>query len=65
MLTELQPHQQSVAIVPQLGGAAREYARAITPDELIDGGQMQGVMIDLASYIRTGLQLCCTPFVET
>ena len=38
MLTGLAPHQQCAAIVMRLGGAAREMARMITPQEMVQGG---------------------------
>ena len=38
-------------------GAAREHTRDMTPDELMNGGVLQGVQLDPASYIITGLQL--------
>ena len=38
MLTDLQPHQQVAAIILRLGGSAREMARQITPQEMMNGG---------------------------
>ena len=38
MLTDLQPHQQCAAIVMRLGGAAKEVARMMTPQEMMNGG---------------------------
>ena len=38
MLTDLAPHQQAAAIIMRLGGAAREMARTITPQEIINAG---------------------------
>ena len=35
MLTDLQPHQQCAAIITRLGGAAREMARMISPQECV------------------------------
>ena len=37
MLTDLQPHQQCASIVMRLGGAAREMARMISPQEMMHG----------------------------
>ena len=54
----LTTHQQPVAIGSRRCGAARAYTRAITPDALMNGGVLQGVQLDLVSYIITGLQLC-------
>ena len=38
VLTDLQPHQQCAAIVARLGGAARDMARMLTPQEIMHGG---------------------------
>jgi hypothetical protein len=46
LLTDLQPAQQAAAIVMRLGGAAREFVRSITPDEILNGGQINGVQVD-------------------
>ena len=46
MLTDLQPHQQCAAIIMHLGGAAREMARMVTPQEMVNGGVMNGVAVD-------------------
>ena len=56
MLTDLQPAQQAAAIVMRLGGAARELVRSITPDEILNGGQINGVQVDPITYIVAGLQ---------
>jgi hypothetical protein len=37
MLTDLQPHQQCAAIIMRFGGSAREMARMITPQEMMNG----------------------------
>ena len=51
MLTDLQPHQQRAAIIMGLGGAAREMARMITPQEMVNGGLRNGVHVDPVTYI--------------
>ena len=51
MLTDLQPYQQAAAIVMRLGGAAREYCRMITPQELMQGGQIAGQAVDPVTYV--------------
>ena len=56
MLTDLQPAQQAAAIVMRLGGAARELVRSTTPDEILNGGQINGVQVDPITYIVAGLQ---------
>ena len=55
MLTDMQPHQQAAAIVLRLGGAAREVARQITPQELMQGGIRNGVQLDPVTYIMAAL----------
>jgi hypothetical protein len=56
MLTDLQPAQQAAAIVMRLGGSARELVRSITPDEIMHGGQINGVQVDPVTYVVYGLQ---------
>ena len=56
ILADLEPHQQVAAIVMRLGGAAREMARGITPQELAAGGAINGVQYDPVAYIVFGLQ---------
>ena len=51
MLTDLQPHQQCAAIIMRLGGAAREMARMITPQEMVLGGVRNGVALDPVTYL--------------
>ena len=55
MLTDLLPHQQAAAIVMRLGGAAREMARMITPQELTVGGIRNGVQMDPVTYLLAGI----------
>ena len=55
MLTDLAPHQQVAAIILRLEGAARELARTLTPQEITQGGMINGVMVDPVSYIVYGL----------
>ena len=38
MLTDLAPHQQAAAIIMRLGGQACEFARCMSPQEIIGGG---------------------------
>ena len=56
MLTELRPAQQAAAIVMRLGGAARELVRSITPDEIMNGGVVNGIPVVPVTYIVDGLQ---------
>jgi len=55
MLTDLQPHQQCAAIIMRLGGAAREMARQITPQEMMQGGVQNGVLVDPVTYLLGAL----------
>ena len=57
MLTDLHEYRQAAAIVMRLGGAAREFVRAIMPNELIAGGSINGVHLAPVSYIIAGLQI--------
>ena len=50
MLTDLAPHQQAAAIIMRLGGAAKELARTMTPQEIFQGGVVNGVQLDPVSY---------------
>ena len=56
MLTDLQPHQQCAAIIMRLGGAARDMARMVTPQELMNGGVRSGVALDPVTYQLAALQ---------
>ena len=49
-LTDLQPHQQCAAIVMRLGGAARELARMLFSQEMMQGGLQNGVQVDPVTY---------------
>jgi len=53
---DLQPHQQCVAIIQYLGGAAREVGRNLSPPEMFNGGVINGVQLDPVSYLITMLQ---------
>ncbi len=54
-LTDLQPHQQCAAIIMRLGGAAREMARMMTPQEMAFGGVRNGVAVDPVTYLLAAL----------
>ncbi len=64
MLTDLQPHQQCAAIIMKLGGSAREMARMISPQEMMQGGIQAGVMVDPVTYLLTALHLRYSPLEE-
>ena len=55
MLTDLQPHQQCAAIIMRLGGGAREMARMITPNEMLNGGILNGQQVDAVTYLLGAL----------
>ena len=55
MLTDLQPHQQCAAIVMRLGGAAREMARMISPQEMMHGGQVNGQNVGPVPFLLGAL----------
>ena len=55
MLTDLQPHQQCAAIIMRLGGSAREMAIMITPQEMMQGGILNGVAVDAVTYLLGSL----------
>ena len=55
MLTDLQFHQQCAAIVMRRGGSARELARMISPQEMMNGGMQNGAMLDTVSFLLSAL----------
>ena len=55
MLTDIHPHQQCSAIILRLGGSAREFARTITPNEMINGGTRNGQLLDPVTYLLGAL----------
>jgi hypothetical protein len=56
MVAELRPEQQVAAIIMRLEGSAREMSRMITPQEMANGGVVNGQMIDPVSYLLHALQ---------
>ena len=56
MLTDLQPHQQCAALIMRLQGPAADFVRQITPQEIIAGGQRNGVQMDPVTYVLGALQ---------
>ena len=57
--TDLTPPQQTAAIISQLGGAARELARTLTPAEVYQGGVVHGLHVDPVSFLLHGLSARC------
>jgi hypothetical protein len=55
IITPLAPHQQASAIVSRLGGTARDMGRTLTPDEMFNGGIVNGERLDPVTYIVAGL----------
>ena len=55
MMTDLAPHQQATAIISRLGGTARDMGRTLSPDELFNGGNVNGEHLDPVTYIISGL----------
>ena len=53
--SDLQPHQQCALIISQLGGAARDVARTMTPNEVYAGGIVNGQEVDPITYLLHGL----------
>ena len=53
--TDLEPHRQAAAIIAQLGGAARELARTLSPQEIFNGGIVNGQHLDPVSFLIHGL----------
>ena len=62
--TDMQPAQQCAAIIQRLGGAARDLARAMQPNEMMNGGQVNGVRVDPVTLLFNGLQERFAPLQE-
>ena len=59
--SDLEPHRQAAAIISQLGGAARELARTSTPQEIFNGGVINGQHLDPVSFLIHGLSTRFSP----
>ena len=59
--SDMEPHRQAAAIISQLGGAARELARTMTPQEIFHGGVVNGNQLDPVSYLIHGLSQRFSP----
>ncbi len=55
LLTDLGPEQQCAAIIMRLGGAAREMARMMTPQEMTLGGVRNDIAVDPVTLLLSGL----------
>lgn len=62
--TDLNGPQQCAAIISQLGGAARELARTLTPAEVYNGGDIDGQHLDPVSFLLHGLSTRFAPLDE-
>lgn len=59
--SDLEPHRQAALIISQLGGAARELARTLTPQEIFQGGMINGQQLDPVSFLIHGLSTRFSP----
>ena len=50
-------HSQAAAIVEQLGGTARLLGRQISTNEIMNGGESNGIQVDPVSYIVLTLHM--------
>ena len=62
--TDMSPPQQTAAIITQLGGAARDLARTLTPAEVYSGGVINGTHLDPVSFLLHGLSARFAPLDE-
>ena len=64
IVTDLTAPQQTAAIISQLGGPARKLARTLTPDEVYNGGVVNGQRLDPVSFLLHGLSARFAPLDE-
>ena len=62
--TEMDPAQQTAAIILQLGGAARELARGMSYDQMTQGGLVAGQQTDAVTYLLANLAQNFAPLGE-
>ena len=62
--TDMSAPQQTAAIISQLGGAARDLARTLTPAEVYNGGTINGQHLDPVSFLLRGLSARFAPLDE-
>ena len=62
--TDLDPSQQTAAIILQLGGAARELARNLTYQQITQGGVVGGQAVDSVTYLLANLAQNFAPLGE-
>ena len=51
LYTELQPHQQAIAILHNLDGAAYDLISTLSPADLYAGAAVNGTQLDPVSHI--------------
>ena len=62
MMTDLAPYQQVAAVILRLSGAAKDLARTLTPNEIMNGGiSPTGGQLDPLSYLVVGLHARFAP----
>ena len=62
VMTDLAPYQQVAAVILRLSGAAKDLARTLTPNEILNGGiSPSGVQLDPLSYLVVGLHARFAP----
>ena len=62
MMTDLAPYQQVAAVILRLPGAAKDLARTLMPNEILNGGvSPSGVQFDPLSYLVVGLHARFAP----
>ena len=65
MMTDLAPYQQVAAVTLHLSGAAKDLARTLTPNEILNGGISDGgVQLDPLSSLVVGLRARFAPLGE-
>ena len=64
MVTDLQPYQQCAALISRLRGGARELARHMQANEMLNGGIVNGVQVDSVTLLFHALQQRYAPMSE-
>ena len=64
MLTDLTTYQKRLAVIMCLGEPAREFARMISPQEIMTGIWHNGKLLDPGTYLWGVLQLRCVKVKE-
>ncbi len=64
MGSELQPHQQCLEIINALDGPARRLGRLMSPQQIMNGGTLNGAQVDPVTLLVTTLQQKFAPLSE-